>query len=230
MRRPIAVFLLVMALCAPFPASAGGPIATTISLLAVDPSLKRAGESFPLHAGLHTGKLPVVGKLLTLQIKRYGADTFQHAGSATTDVNGTATVQVPGRERTFRFRWVFAGSDPYTPSVSGVGVQTIGSLATIRVSDRTPAAGQAIVIKGRTRPAKPGHKVWLYRGFSAHGGMPIPGQPDPVLLATRKVRADGTYRFRFTFPNPGARRLFVDVQRGDGNGLGFSDPRYINVG
>jgi len=230
MKRILAALVAVLGLFAPIgPATAQEPVATAfIMAFVTDGPIVRAGEPVELSATLVLANTttPVPAQDVLLQIKPYGVDTFTTKANLVTDSQGHVGIAVTST-KTYRYRFVYAGNPAFAASSTGAVAQKLGSFATIKVSDGTPAVGQRIVVTGRTKPNKAGHTVWLYRGRSAHGAFTGPNENKHVLLAKSTVREDGRYRIPVRFEGDGRKRLFVDIAAGDGNLLGYSD--YLRV-
>ena len=126
-------------------------------------------------------------------------------------------------------RWVFTGDAQYGPSQTPDSFEAGATRVGARLSDRTRSAGQRLVVRGRTFPAKPGHAVSLWTGQIPTQGYGPP-QPPATWLARATVRADGSYRLVKRFRVPGKAKLFVRVSGGDGNVAGFSRYRWVQVG
>lgn len=233
MKRTLVALVAVLGLVLPIgPATSGEvPVATAfIQAFVVDGPIIRAGEPVDISATLVLANTttPVPGQSVHVQIKPYGHDTFQTHATLLTNAQGVVGISVVST-KTYRYRFVFAGTPAFAATKTTAVVQRLGSFATIKVSDETPAVEQRVVVSGRTKPNKAGHTVWLYRGRSAHGAFTGPNENKHVLLAKSVVREDGRYRIPVRFKTDGRKRLFVDIERGDGNVLGYSDYLRIRV-
>ncbi|HSV39335.1 MAG TPA: hypothetical protein VLI04_11300 [Nocardioidaceae bacterium] len=230
MKRSIIALLAALGLVLPIgSATAQEPLPTAFLLAFVtDGPIIRAGEPVDLSATLvlENTTTPVPAADVLLQVKPYGVDTFSTKAALQTDAQGHVGISVTST-KTYRYRFVFAGNLAFAASSTGPVVQKLGSFATIKISDRTPAVGQRVVVSGRTKPVKAGHTVWLYRGRSAHGAFTGPNGNKHVLLAKSVVGKDGRYRIPVRFEGDGRKRLFVDIAAGGGNLLGYSD--YLRV-
>lgn len=230
MRRMVSLLVLALTLGwlqPTTPATAIGEIAMYESVL-VDAPIPRAGDLINVAGLVESQGKPVPGLPVTLQVKRYGDESFSDLITVVTGKKGRVEVNFRPKH-TIRTRWVFAGNEEFAPYSTPGRIWRIGSRATLQFSDREPELGQRVVVTGRVRPNKAGHTVRVLQGQSNHGTFG-PTYPKPTLLATTTVKDNGRYRVRVRFHRTGALPVFVTVSRGDGNTRGYSNTRYVVVG
>jgi len=182
-----------------------------------------AGRPIEVSAVLLSGAddAPVLGRSLTVWVRRAGSTTYISAGTATTGPEGVATTQITVDRNSFVL-WEFAGDVTYAPSTTEYLVP-VSPRVDLRVKDRTLRRGQRLVARGRTFPAKAGCRVKLWRGEL----RPLVQGPKPQRLATSTVRSDGTYRLTHRFGKKARMRVAVTVGACAGNDRGLSP--YVRI-
>lgn len=225
MRRILCILALVLTIGGMQPAAAGDVLsATSFSEPLVIPGgpIPRAGDIVSMSAYLKSDSQVVSGAPVTLQVKRYDQDVFHDLVTLPTDDNGRVTVNLKPRVN-FKSRWVFAGNGAYAASSTAARVWGIASRASLNFSDTTPAVGQEVVVSGRTWPNKAGHTIRVRQGWFGSDVLV------PTLLGTTTVKPNGRYRLRVRFATAGRTPVFVQVSRGHGNTIGYSDTRRVRV-
>ncbi len=181
-----------------------------------------AGTVQQFSANLTSGAMPIAGVPVTLTARPYGATAFTAIGHGTTDEDGDVTVSAALR-RTSRIQWTFAGDGAHAATSSVAYLRPVGSRVAARALDRTLRGRQRVVVVGRAVPLKPGHRVSLWRGD-------IPCfcvGTSSTRIAAGTVRPDGTFRLTARFARPGVKKLYVKVNAGHGNDIGYS--AYVRI-
>jgi hypothetical protein len=205
---------------------AGTPTTILVGVVADAPPT-RAGDSITAFGVIESGGSPLAGAAVQLQERVYGASTFSTVGTATSNASGQFSAVSPALVHNATFRWYFPADGGHDTATSATWFVRVSPRVGIRVSDRTPATGQRIVVRGHTHPAKSGNRVSVWRGTKPFEGF------GPVTKHTRlvrgHVRADGSYRLVIRFYATGKRRIYVRVGRGGGNAAGYSAYRRLTV-
>lgn len=211
------------------PAHATTPIPTAIyRVVSVDGPIPTAGSQVTLPGGLvrKDSSTGVAGVPVTIEVKPAGESTFHALRTVVTGSGGTFSATYTPRY-SFSFRFVFAGDATYGPSTAGGG-ELVSPRVSIWLRSSDVRRGGRVVAHGRTGPNRAGHLVQLYRGQTNRGGFG-PSHPAPVLLASGRVHADGTYRLVGRARWTGGRRVFVQVGGGGGNTVGWSRYRWVTT-
>jgi hypothetical protein len=137
------------------------------------------------------------GRPVTVEQDPFPVDTFASAGTATTNATGDwSLVLKPSMNTRYLARSGNAESKPVDvlvrPAIS------------LRLSDRTPAAGTRVVFSGRLCPEHDGVAIALQRRFGTKWRTlrkpvlkDIPGDTCSSYSKGLRVRRDGAYRTRF---------------------------------
>lgn len=152
-----------------------------------------------------------------LQAKAYGSSTWRTIKTVTSG-GSSASVAVRPLVQT-SYRWYTAGSTCCLAGTSSTVTVKVRTAVTIRLADSTIKKGQTLVASGVTKPHKAGVGVTLWRK-TATGAS---------LLASSKVRADGTYKISYRVPSKGTWKVFVKVAAASGNLAGQSAVRSATV-
>ncbi|HJQ05786.1 MAG TPA: hypothetical protein VJ872_10100 [Nocardioides sp.] len=211
------------------PAHATTPVPTAIYLaVSVDGPIPRAGSQLTLPGALvrKDTSAGVAGVPVTVEVRQYGEAAFHAIRTVTTGSNGFFTATYTPRH-SFSYRFVFAGDATYGASSAGSGERVSPRVSIWLASYDVPRGGR-VVAHGRTGPNRAGHLVRLYRGQTTRGGFG-PSYPAPVLLASGRVHADGSYRLVGHARWTGGRRVFVQVGGGGGNTVGWSRYRWLTA-
>jgi hypothetical protein len=181
--------------------------------------------------------VPVIGQVqssagvagLTVQLQvQVSTSSFTTVDSAVSNSQGSVFAETPALAHNTNFRWYFPGDGTHDAATSDTWTEYVSPRVRIRVSDRTPATGQRVVVRGRTNPNKAGNRVSLWRGTKPWLGFGP--TTHHVRLVKGRVHADGRYRLVVRFDTSGTRRLYVRVAGGGGNVAGFSAYRRVRVG
>jgi hypothetical protein len=173
---------------------------------------------------------PLVGVPVTLETRRFGSDSFlpqETVSSGPTSWGATTVAAELSPMRHVYYRWRLPTLGPEAEpspcacegSVSPTWTITVRTAVSAKLADRSIDAGGPLVVTGRTRPAKPGSTVKLWRAR--------PGSDE--RWGTGVVRPTGRYRIAAPSGRPGTWRLYVTVPRGDGNLRGTSPIRRVSV-
>lgn len=166
---------------------------------------------------------------LTVQLQmQVSSSTFTTVGTAISDSQGTLFGSTPALAHNTNFRWYFPGDGTHDAATSDTWTEYVSPRVRIRVSDRSPATGQRVFVRGRTNPNKAGNRVSLWRGTKPWLGFGP--KTHHVRLVKGRVHADGRYRLVVRLDTAGMRRLYVRVAGGGGNVAGFSAYRRVRVG
>jgi hypothetical protein len=187
----------------------------------------RAGATAPVFGAIQSGGTSLPGASVQLQMRASGSSSFTDVGTVVSDSQGRISGTTPVLLKNADFRWHFAGDGTHDAATSGTWTEYVSPRVRIRVSDRTPATGQRIVVRGRTNPNKAGNRVSLWRGTKPSLGFGP--TTHHVRLVKGRVHADGRYRLVVRFNTSGTRRLYVRVAGGGGNVAGFSAYRRVRV-
>ncbi|MDX6286847.1 MAG: hypothetical protein QOG53_2332 [Frankiales bacterium] len=104
----------------------------------------------------------LTGKPVTLQANRAGTSTWQNMATVTSGANGALQQTVhPGWSASWR--WSYAGSTDYAPSVSPSRTLLVRELITTNVSKTSISAGQTVSFTGKIYPAHPGAPLQLQK-------------------------------------------------------------------
>jgi len=206
-------------------AVAGTETDIVVSVIADAPPI-RAGSRAPA-MGVIQSSAGVSGLSVELQMQVPGS-SFATVATVVSNSQGTFLTETPVLSHNTAFRWHFAGDGTHDPATSDTWTEYVSPRVRIRVSDRTPATGQRVVVRGRTNPNKAGNRVSLWRGTKPWLGFGP--KTHHVRLVKGRVHADGRYRLVVRFDTSGTRRLYVRVAGGGGNVAGFSAYRRVSVG
>lgn len=193
-----------------------------IALVADEGPAPVSGSRLRFDAALVSGEEPVDGVEVTLTARPYGASGYTAIGHGTTAADGSVSVDAR-LTTTARIRWVFAGDGEYAATTSDGYVRSIGRKVTAHAQDRSLTKRQKVVVVGRANPKKAGLGVSLWRG-----DVPCFCQgTSSARVAVGKIRPDGTFRLSARFARPGTKKLYVKVNAGAGNDIGYS--RYLVI-
>lgn len=186
-----------------------------------------AGDTVELFAYLVSDTAPISGKHATLMTRTVGSgDPFRAVSGATTDADGRASTSVRLLRNT-DYRWRFDGDADYSPSSTSTLIQDVGSKVVAYGSDLTLSRGQVLEVFGRAYPNQAGQRVRLWMGKIPRA---LVQQPAPKLLASGRVRSNGTFRLPHAFYSTGYKRLFIEVEGDAQNADGFSNYVVVKVG
>ena len=137
------------------------------------------------------------GRTVTIEQDPFPVDNFTNAGTATTNATGDwSSAQKPTANTRYRAR--SGNAESKTVDVM------VRPAITLRVSDRTPAAGTRVRFFGRLCPEHDGVAIALQRRFGKHWHTlrkpvlkDIPGSTCSKYSKRLRVRRDGVYRTRF---------------------------------
>lgn len=186
-----------------------------------------AGDTVELYADLHSDSSAIVGKSATLLTRTVGSgDPFKPVATVMTDDQGRAAASLK-LVRNTAYRWHFAGDSDFAASSTGTLIQQVASKVVAHGTDLTLRPGQALAMFGKSYPGKAYHRVRLWMGEIPR---PLVQQPDPVLLTTGRVHADGTFRLTRSFSSTGWKRLYIAIDGDQQNSTGFSNYVVVKVG
>lgn len=117
------------------------------------------------------------------------------------------------------YRWHLAGSEAFEERYSTTMTVKVRTAISASIVDRTLRRGRSLVVKGRTKPAKPGVSVKLWRKTSTGS----------IVLATTRVRSDGTYKVAYPVNRRGTWTVWTTVAAASGNLAGRSPNRSATV-
>jgi hypothetical protein len=193
-----------------------------INLIADEGPSPASGSPVGFDATLVSGDSPIAGVPVTLTARPAGAAAYATIGHGTTAADGTVRVRAR-MLKTSRIQWVFAGNAQYAATTSYGYLRAIGRKVTAHAEDGTLAGRQKAVVVGRATPKKAGLRVSLWRGY-----VPcLCVVTGTTRIAVATIRPDGTFRLSARFANPGAKKLYVKVNAGAGNDVGYS--RYLRI-
>jgi len=137
------------------------------------------------------------GRQVTIEQDAFPIDAFTNAGSATTNATGDwSSAQKPAANSRYRAR--SGNADSKTVDVM------VRPAISLKVSDRTPAAGTAVRFSGQLCPEHDGVAIALQRRFGTKWRTlrkpvlkDIPGATCSSYSKRLRVRKDGVYRMRF---------------------------------
>ena len=137
------------------------------------------------------------GRQVTIEQDPFPLDTFTNAGTATTNATGDWTFAHKPTANT-RYRARSGNADSKTVDVM------VRPAISLKVSDRTPAAGSRVRFSGQLCPEHDGAAIALQRRFGTKWRTlrkpvlkDIPGATCSSYSKRLRVRKDGTYRMRF---------------------------------
>lgn len=152
------------------------------------------------------GSVTLAGKLtgannasrpVTVEQDPFPLDTFINAGNATTNATGDWSLLLKPEKNT-RYRARSGNADSKTVDVM------VRPAISLKLSDRTPAAGTVVVFSGRLCPEHDGTAIALQRRFGTKWRTlrkpvlkDIPGSTCSSYSKGLRVRRDGAYRTRF---------------------------------
>ena len=138
------------------------------------------------------------GRTVTIEQDPFPVDNFTNAGTATTNATGDwSSAQKPTANTRYRAR--SGNAESKTVDVM------VRPAITLRVSDRTPAAGTRVRFFGRLCPEHDGMRVGLQRRVSPNQWRTvrrpmlhdIPGSTCSRYSKRLRIRRDGTFRVHF---------------------------------
>jgi hypothetical protein len=137
------------------------------------------------------------GRTVTVEQDPFPVDAFTNAGTATTNATGDWSFAHKPSANT-RYRARSGNADSKTVDVM------VRPAISLRVSDRTPAAGSRVRFSGRLCPEHDGVAVALQRRFGTQWRTlrkpvlkDIAGETCSSYSKRLRVRRDGRYRVRF---------------------------------
>jgi hypothetical protein len=137
------------------------------------------------------------GRTVTVQHDPFPIDTFSNAGTATTNATGDWSL-ILKPDRNTRYQARSGNADSKTVDVM------VRPAISLRLSDRTPAAGTRVVFSGRLCPEHDGTAIALQRRFGTKWRTlrspvlkDVPGSTCSSYSRGLRVRRDGAYRTRF---------------------------------
>jgi hypothetical protein len=137
------------------------------------------------------------GRQVTIEQDAFPIDAFTNAGSATTNATGDwSSAQKPAANTRYRAR--SGNADSKTVDVM------VRPAISLKVSDRTPAAGTSVRFSGQLCPEHDGTAIALQRRSGTKWRTlrkpvlkDIPGGTCSSYSKRLRVRRDGAYRMRF---------------------------------
>jgi hypothetical protein len=137
------------------------------------------------------------GRQVTVEQDPFPVDTFTNAGTATTNATGDwSSAQKPTANTRYRAR--SGNADSKTLDVM------VRPAISLKVSDRTPAAGTSVRFSGQLCPEHDGTAIALQRRFGTKWRTlrkpvlkDIPGATCSSYSKRLRARRDGAYRMRF---------------------------------
>jgi hypothetical protein len=176
------------------PALGAKPEAKNLTIDATPTTIKYGGTV------VLTGKLTGAnnaGRSVTIEQDVYPLDTFTNAGTATTTATGDWTF---GHKPTANTRYRARSGNAESKTVDVM----VRPAITLKLSDRTPAAGQRVRFSGRLCPEHDGVAVALQRRFGKVWRTirkpvlkDVPNTTCSSYSKRVRVRRDGAYRVRF---------------------------------
>ena len=127
------------------------------------------------------------GTAVRIQRRAYGSPTWRTVGTARTDAEGRASIEVPGLSTTTNWR---ARVEATAARLAGVDTDytTVAPKVAVTASTRTPAPKQKVTFTVRVTPAR--------TGLTVHRQMRVDGRWRTVATATSKAgRASFTFRW-----------------------------------
>jgi hypothetical protein len=155
------------------------------------------------------------GRVVTVEQDPFPVDTFANAGTATTNATGDwSLVQKPSANT----RYLARSGNAESKTVDVL----VRPAISLRLSDRTPAAGTRVTFSGRLCPEHDGVAIGLQRRFGTKWRTlrkpvlkDIPGSTCSSYSKGLRVRRDGAYRTHFfgdaSFVGGNSRVKRVDV-------------------
>jgi hypothetical protein len=137
------------------------------------------------------------GRQVTIEQDPFPIDTFTNAGTATTNATGDwSSAQKPTANTRYSAR--SGNADSKTVDVM------VRPAISLKVSDRTPAAGTSVRFSGQLCPEHDGTAIALQRRFGTKWRTlrkpvlkDLPGATCSSYSKRLRVRKDGAYRMRF---------------------------------
>jgi hypothetical protein len=176
------------------PAAYGQPEPKNITLNAT-PTTVKFGGSVTLSGKLNGQNNS--GRPVTLEEDPFPIDTFSNSGNATTNATGDWSI-IKNPDRNTRYRARSGNAESKTVDV------LVRPAISLRVSDRTPAAGTRVVFSGRLCPEHDGVRIALQRRFGTKWRTlrtpvlkDLPGVNCSSYSRALRVRRDGAYRTSF---------------------------------
>jgi hypothetical protein len=194
-----------------FQANADSRAATSLSIRTAHAAVKPGGsDRVAGDLGIHGSASPA-GRVVTLEARAAGTDTFVPVGTATARTHGGLALKVTP-DVTTRYRWHYAGDTDARPSVSGV--------ATIRVrtSQHPPTRIRTSLSVRAVRRVVRENGTDVVRGHLRAGRVPL-GHRHVLLVSHTKgsdgwtfegvhwTRRDGGVAFHVSPGEPTAYRL-----------------------
>jgi hypothetical protein len=137
------------------------------------------------------------GRSVTIEQDPFPVDTFANAGTATTNTTGDWSL-ILKPDRNTRYRARSGNADSKTVDV------LVRPAMSLRVSDRTPAAGTRVRFSGRVCPEHDGVSIALQRRFGTKWRTlrsvvlkDIPNTNCSSYAKRLRVRRDGAFRTSF---------------------------------
>jgi hypothetical protein len=168
------------------PAALSAQQGQTLTLTAA-PTAVKFGGSITL-----SGKLSgpnVDGRNVRIERDVLPLDSFENAGSATTNATGDWSLVVKP-DANARYRASVGNTDATPVDV------TVRAAVSLRLSDRTPRIGQRVTFRGRVCPEHDTVTIALQRRSSTVLAD-IPNVACSSYSVVRRVRRDGRFRARF---------------------------------
>jgi hypothetical protein len=160
--------------------------------LAAQPTTLVAGRTVTL-SGKLTGPNSDA-KQVTLRTDPFPFDSFDNAGTATTNAQGDYTL---AQKPTLNTRYQARSGNDESAVVTVLVRPTVG----LRLSDSTPRRGQRVRFSGRVCPEHDGARVAIqrrsgtsFRTVARATLRDVPGSPCSSYRRGLRVRRDGTYR------------------------------------
>ncbi len=155
-----------------------------------------------------------------LEVKVFGSEVFTKVQTvqALPGTSWSLQKQVKPMKQAV-YRWHYLGAIANDPAYSDEIVINVKTGLTAVLGDGTIKRGNNIVISGKTKPAKPGMTVSLWRKTSTGGS----------LLATTTVKADGSYKIAHAANRTGTWKVYTTIPASPGNLAGTSVVKTVKV-
>ena len=197
--------------------SAGNVAISSSQTIKAAPTTITAGQSSVI-TGVTTAHY-VDGTPVDLEVKPYGSSSWRKAAPVLAPETTWALRKSVALLKQASYRWHFLGTESGAESFSPVTTVKVKTALNATVVDRTLRRGQNLVVTGRTKPAKPGSIVKLWRKTAS----------GPIVLARSRVRSDGTYKVAYPVNRAGTWTVYTTIPAVSGNLAGRSVNRSASV-
>lgn len=145
---------------------------------------------------------------------------------ATTDRQGRFEVRYRPRS-TFTYTASFAGDEFYAAAQSSARQRVAARVRLVRVP-KTVRAGRTFTVQGRGPALLAGATVIIHRGVrGVICGVGRP--PSDGVLATTRLRDDGSFRVRMGLSRSGKQPIFAQITKTSTTAAGYTTYRAISV-